>query len=153
MAALCAATPALASKSTAFSFNFTGPNTALASAGDFAGDTIRVTGSGNFDTAAATVEASGSFTIKQQDGTVVMRGSWDATGFTSFTAFGGPNNGLQGGVLQITVTLTPDSGTPLTGQTMIVNCVINGPPGLEEGTTVGDFTKRTGGSTLFHASN
>ncbi len=138
---------------TSFSFQLIGPNTATASSGQFSGDTIRMTGAGSFDTAAGTVDAEGSFKITQADGTVVEYGTWQATAFTSFTSFGGPHPGFQGGVLTITITLTPTKGAPLTGQSMTVTCLVNAPPGFEEGTTIGDFTTKTGGATLFHGQN
>ncbi len=78
------------------------------------------------------------------------RGTWVATAFKGFTAFGGPNNGIQGGVLNITVTLFPGGGAPVTGVPMSVTCAVNAPPGTEEGTTVDGFTEKTGGLTLMH---
>ena len=50
--------PTMQASSPTYSFNLNPPNTAM----DSSGNTIRVTGSGNFDPAAATVVASGSFT-------------------------------------------------------------------------------------------
>ncbi len=50
--------PVIQASSPTYSFNLDPPNTAM----DSSGNTIRVTGSGNFDPAAATVVASGSFT-------------------------------------------------------------------------------------------
>jgi len=99
--------------------------------------------------------ANGSFTIFSSAGAVVARGTWQATGFTSFDAFGGPSPGIQGGVLDITVTLFPDGGTPETGVPMSVTCRVNHPTGFtgEEGTTVDGFTEKTGGNTLFHLNN
>ncbi len=144
-----AATVATAS-STGFSFSLTGPNFAE---NPSTGDTIRVTGSGTFDPSAGTVTASGSFTHFLSDGSVFARGTWVATGFTSFTGFGGPNNGHQGGVLAITVTLFPDGGAPVTGVPMTITCVVNAPAGTEEGTTVDGFTEKTGGLTLMHVTS
>lgn len=147
------------SGTTSFSFELTGPNTATASSGPFSGDTIRMTGAGSFDTVATTVIAEGAYKIIQPDGTVVQSGTWEATGFTSFTSFGGPHPGFQGGVLSITVTLTPVRGIPLTGQAMTVTCVVSAPLGFEEGITVGDFTMKgqrdrgASGTTLFHGHN
>ncbi len=142
-----------AAGTTSFSFNLHVPNTATASSGQFSGDTIRLTGAGSFDIVEAMVVAGGSFTIFDPTGTVVENGTWRATSITVFTRFGGPNNGLVGGVLTITVTLTPTSGAPLTGQKMVVTCAIDAPPGNTEGTTVGDFTTKTGGATLFHENS
>ena len=107
---LLAARPAVAA-STSYTFNLIGPNTAMALSGPFAGDTIRTTGSGSFDTGAATIVASGSFTHVKADGLVFARGTWVAASFTSFTAFGGPSPGFQGGVLEFVATLYP-TGSP-----------------------------------------
>lgn len=146
-----------AAVTTSFSFELTGPNLA---SDPSSGDTIRMTGAGSFNTAAGTVLAEGSYKILQPDGTVVQSGTWEATGFTSFTSFGGPHPGFQGGVLSITVTLMPVRGTPLTGQAMTVTCAVNAPTGFEEGITIGDFTMKSGsghpgasGTTLFHGHN
>ena len=146
------ATSVRAQTATAYSFNLITPNTAMAPSGDFAGDTIRVTGAGSFDTVAGTVVASGSFTHIKADGTVFARGTWVATDFVSFWSFGGPNGGTQGGVLEIKVTLMPAGGSPHTGIVMTVNCLVHKPAGFtgEEGTAVDGFTERTGGETLFH---
>src|SRR5215470_15603099 len=119
-----------AAGTTSFSFQLTGPNTAMASSGQFSGDTIAMSGAGSFDTAKRTVLAEGAFKIIQPNGTVVESGTWQATAFSTFTSFGGPHPGFQGGVLTITVTLTPVIGAPLTGQSMTVTCVVNAPPGF-----------------------
>ncbi len=156
VAALCAlslmALAPAASASTAYSFNLHTPNTAV-NPGN--GDIIRVTGSGTFDTSAEAVVASGSFTHTTSSGALVHRGVWVATDFGSFDAFGGPNNGFQGGVLEITATLFPVGGAPVTGVPITVNCLINAPGGFtgDEGTAVGAFTERTGGQTFFHLNS
>jgi hypothetical protein len=155
VAALCAlslvALAPAASASTAYSFNLHTPNTAV-NPGN--GDIIRVTGSGTFDTSAEAVVASGSFTHTTSSGALVHRGVWVATDFGSFDAFGGPNNGFQGGVLEITATLFPVGGAPVT-RSITVNCLINAPGGFtgDEGTAVGAFTERTGGQTFFHLNS
>ena len=142
--------PLAVASDTSYSFNLVSPNTALAESGPFAGDTIRVTGAGSFDTGTGTITASGAFTHIKGDGSVFARGTWMADGFTSFLAFGGPNPGLQGGYLQLTVTLLAKGSPVFTNLPMTVTCVINAPPGYEEGITVGDFTESTGGTTFFH---
>jgi hypothetical protein len=153
LAALCALSllafvPA-ASAATTYSFQLTGPNTAV---NPSTGDIIRVTGSGTFDTSAQTVVASGSFTHRTSTGTLVARGTWTATSFVSFDAFGGPTPGIQGGVLDIIATLFPSGGSPVTGVPIEVVCVVNAPAGFtgEEGTSVDGFTEHTGGTNLFH---
>ena len=139
-----------ATATTNWTFNLIGPNTAEAQSGPFTGDTIRVTGSGAFGTGS--IEGNGSFTHIKPDGTVFARGSWQATSFSSFTPFGGPSAGVQGGQLRLTVTLLPDGGSPVSGVPMSVTCLVNAPAGFteDEGTTVGAFTEKTGGHTLFH---
>ncbi len=131
-----------------YSFNLVGPQTT----GDGAGNTIQTTGSGSFDTQAETVVASGSF---NSTGGVVTKGTWTATGFVSFQPFGGPNPGLQGGVLQILVTMSFASGGQETNVPMSVTCRIHAPSGFtgEEGITIGSFTKVIRGATLFHLND
>ena len=140
--------PAAAS-GTSFGFNLVGPQTTMAVSGPIAGDTLRTTGSGSFDTSGSIV-ASGSFTHIKANGTVFDRGTWQATVFVSFTAFGGPNPGLQGGELKFHATFLPDGGTPSTRLVTVV-CRINAPSGFTdpEGVRVGLFTDVTRGATLF----
>ena len=135
---------------TGFSFNFEGP--ALVE-NPSTGDTLRLTGAGTFNPTAGAVAASGSFTRFLSDGSVFRRGTWAATGFTSFTGFGGPNNGLQGGVLALTVTLFPDGGAPVTGVPMTITCMIFAPPGTEEGVTLDGFTELTSGTSVMHVAS
>jgi len=139
--------------STAYSFNLTGPNTAVSVLGaPFAGDTIKLRGSGAFDPPSGSVEASGSFTHLHPDGTVEARGTWVAASFVSFSAFGGPNAGKQGGVLWIKVDVIHNGQTVFTDLPMSVTCLVNAPADFdgEEGTTLGPFLEKTGGETLFH---
>lgn len=146
-----------AAKDLTYSFNLLGPQTATNGT-----ETIAVTGAGSFDKTAGTVVASGVFLItNNSDGSVVSAGTWRATAFDSFCSRGGATSGEQGGVLVITVTLSPKGGEPVTGVTMTVNCLIFAPPNnantcspVGEGVTVagavGDFTTIVRGATLFH---
>ena len=95
---------------------------------------------------------SGSYSLRNAQGKVTVHGSWSATAFGSFTSDGGLNNGLQGGTLNITVTLYPDGGAPQTGVLMTVICpFVNGAPDEgDDATLVGDFTTRIDGETVFH---
>jgi hypothetical protein len=147
VASLFAAATATA-RSTNIGITFEGPSVVL---NPTSGDTLRLTGSGTFDPTADTITASGSFTHLLSDGSVAGRGTWDATGFTSFIGFGGSNNGLEGGILALTVTLFPEGGAPVTGQAMTITCMINAPPGIEENVTLGGFTELTSGTTAFHS--
>src|SRR2546428_8162817 len=123
--------------SSTYSFNLKGPNTALATVGPFTGDTIRLTGSGNFDPSSSTMTATGSFTHYCASCGGIIRGTWVSTGFTSFTSYGGPSPGVQGGLLVITVTMYPDGGSPHPGRILHVSCVVNAPPGApDEGITI-----------------
>ncbi len=133
-----------------YSFTLNGPQ---AAADPNTGNTILVTGSGSFDTAdSGTVIGSGSFTIFNSGGAVISRGTWKATSFVSFDSFGGFNPGIQGGVLNITVTLSPNAGAPVTGVSMTVTCRVKAPPNFTgaEGITLGSFTHTIAGHTLFH---
>ena len=112
---------------------------------------IRVTGSGTFNPSLVTASGSGSFTHRTSSGALVAKGTWVATGFTSFDPYGGPSDGFQGGVVSIVVTLFPSGGGSFTGVPMRVTCLVNAPASHpEEGTTVGGFTESVGGFTLMH---
>jgi hypothetical protein len=145
-----------AASGTSFGFSLVGPQSTKADSGPFAGDTLRTTGSGSFDTSTGSIVASGSFTHFRADGSVLDKGTWQATSFVSFTHFGGPNPGLQGGTLKFFATAFPDGGEPVPNISVIVNCRINAPSGFTgpEGVLVvaGDlnFTDVTRGATLFH---
>jgi hypothetical protein len=150
-------TAASATPSTAFTFNLVGPNTAIGTSAPFVGDPITIRGAGAFDTAAGSITASGAFTHVSVAGVVipagvVTPGVWKATRFVSFQSFGGPNPGLQGGVLKFEATLFEFGIAVATAVPMSVTCLINAPSGFtgEEGTTLGVFDDKTGGETLFH---
>jgi hypothetical protein len=133
-------------------FNLLAPNTAMATSGPFNGDTISLLGGGTFNPATARVLASGSFAITNPSGALVAKGTWQATSFVSFTAFGGPSPAFQGGVLEIKVTQFFAGGTPVSNVLLTVFCEINAPPPFAgiEGVTIGDFTQIKRGGTLFH---
>jgi hypothetical protein len=154
--ALAWGAPASAS-GTVYSFRLVQPNTALATVFDehhHPGDWIRVTGSGTFDPAANRVQAEGSFTHYNADGSVHLRGTWVATGITSFTAYQGPKPVQLGGVLWLTVAHFLQDGTPCDcmgtgGVPMSVTSAAWAPPGTVTGTTMGPFQQPTGGSVGF----
>jgi hypothetical protein len=148
---------AYAASATTYSFNLRGPNTALAQNNIpgtpiTAGDVLRLTGSGTFDTSKGTASGGGSFTHYKPDGSVFAKGTWVVTGFQSFTGYSSPNRHRQGGVLLVTVTLTSPEAT-FSGLTMEVSSDIHAPQGAsEEGTTLpGLFSVPTGGNPIFHA--
>src|SRR3989449_5404404 len=148
-----------ATSATSYSFNLIGPNTAMAQntipgTPIAAGDVLRLTGSGAFDLSTSSDIGGGSFTHYKPDGSVFARGLWVVTGFQSFTSYGGPRSGVQGGVLLVTVSLIGPEAT-FTGLTLQVSCHVNAPANApEEGTTLpGLFSAPTGGNTLFHLNN
>ena len=153
---MLAVTPQAVAQDVTYGFNLVGPQTSTNGT-----HTIQVTGAGSFDLTAETVVASGSFLItNNSNGAVVRRGTWKATAFNSFCSRGGPSPGAQGGVLVMTVTLFPNGGSPLTGLTMTVNCLIFAPPNnagtcspAGEGATVADFMTIVTGHTLFHLND
>src|SRR3989441_5137419 len=102
LASMVALAPAASAAGTPNSFTLSPPNTAMAPSGPFAGDTIRVTGSGTFDVSTKAIAASGSFTHTHPTGTIVARGTWVATGFPSFVGFGGARAGASGGRRRVT---------------------------------------------------
>ena len=149
----------LATSATSFSFNLIRPNNSLAESTIpgtpiAAGDVLSLTGSGSFDMLAGTASGGGSFTHHKPDGTVFARGTWVVTGFQSFSSYGGPNPGIQGGLLLLTVTISGPEAT-FTGLTLQVSCVVNAPAGApDEGTTLlGLFSVPIGGTTLFHINS
>jgi hypothetical protein len=149
------ASPTLASGSgteTQYRFVLAPANTAISPGGGTMaspGDWISVKGSGLFDPAARTVTARGTFIHYSAEGAVVCKGTWQATGFSSFTAFGVDDQGQEGGQLSIVVThVCKTMGMTMTGIPMTVTSVVNAPAGggYVEGTTVCDFTEPTGGT-------
>jgi len=149
MLSILALTSSAAVNDLTYSFTLDGPQ----AAGDpGSGKTILVTGSGSFDADAGPVIGSGSFTILNNGGAVISRGTWRATTFVDFDSFGGFNPGSQGGVLNIFVTLSPNAGAPVTGVSMTITCRVKAPPNFTgaEGITIGSFTETIAGHTLFH---
>ncbi len=143
---------AASAQGTAYSFNLVTANTATAEPGPLAGSTIRLDGAGSFDLGSGAIVATGKFTRFNPDGTVFAHGTWRSDGFVSFEPFGGPNGGTQGGVLWFTATVRHNGAVIFTGVPMSVTCRVNAPSGFteEEGTTIGPFSEKTGGTTLFH---
>ena len=142
-----------------YSFNLIRPNSATAESTIsgtpvVGGDVLRLTGSGAFGGTNVIATGGGSFTHYRPDGSVFARGTWVVTGFQSFKSYGGPNPGVQGGLLLVKVTLIGPEAT-FAGLTLQVSCLINAPAGApEEGTTLpGLFQEPTGGTTLFHLTN
>jgi hypothetical protein len=134
-----------------YGFTLVGPNTARNPA---TGATITLTGTGTFEDFLGVVSAKGVFTQNDAQGKVLAKGSWVATAFDSFESDGGLNNGSQGGVLKLEVTLFPKGGAPIAAGTMTVVCPFEESEDVfhedHDGTTVGDYSEIVGGITAFH---
>ena len=141
--------PLATAQGAVYSFNMENPNTSL---NPNTGQTIRLNGGGTFDTDRGAVLATGAYSVRDAGGAIIERGTWAATDYVSFEALGGVSPGLQGGVLDITVTLFPNGGTPRTNVPMTFVCPFES--GVfdegDDGTIVGDFTVLTGGITVLH---
>jgi hypothetical protein len=76
-------------------------------------EVIQMTGAGAYNPEAGTVSGSGSFAVfnavddvDASLGGPAFRGTWKVTNLISWTPDGGPNPGLQGGTLQVEITLS-----------------------------------------------
>ena len=156
---------------TSYSFTLMGPNVSEAEMSRppshvEAGDLIRLTGSGTFDTSTGAVSGGGSFQHIKYDGTVHGKGVWTVKEFVSFDSYGGPHPGKQGGLLIIIVEATStwsvhwaETGPEKFIFKFAVSSLVNAPPGAPaEGVTVWGgpnyavpvFGIVVSGRTLFH---
>lgn len=112
IAALVATPLVGAQGETSYTFTLKGPNFSEAAANIpgthvVAGDLLRLTGSGTFDTSTGAVSGGGSFEHLKPDGQggffVHGKGVWTVKEFVSFTSYGGPSPGKQGGLLIIRI--------------------------------------------------
>jgi hypothetical protein len=149
LAPAASASAAGPAKRSAYSFAVLA-NTATSPSGGMMGspgDRISVTGAGTFNTARRTVQAAGVFAHYTAEGALHCKGTWWATDFTDFVAFGANRSGRVGGVLSIVVTHEcADMGMTMTGIPMTVTSTLNAPAGSVQGTTVGEFTEPLGGA-------
>lgn len=128
------------------------------------GDTVRLTGSGDFKPATADAAGGGTFVHRHANGTEVAQGVWVVTGFVSWEPAGGflPLSLTDGigevseasaGIVTIHVVLKPSSGGQVPA-TLSVNCALPGAAfPIEEGITlnVGSLVfEQHGGLTVFH---
>jgi hypothetical protein len=112
IAALVALPLVGAKNQTSYTFTLKGPNTSEAEVNRppthvVAEDLLRLTGSGTFDTSTGAISGGGSFEHLKPDGQggffVHGKGLWTVKEFVSFTSYGGPSSGKQGGLLIIRV--------------------------------------------------
>jgi hypothetical protein len=131
------------------------------------GDTISITGEGEFSVHPKSVEAEGAFTHTTATGTVVASGTWEATELLEYQSYGCgevfgdplPDN-FCGGVVKMRVTLMPTGTSLHLPGILTVICVIgpnppnsiNGP--RSEGVTldvpgVNNFNHSAGGENIY----
>src|SRR5262245_29690852 len=157
---LAAALPASAAAQTqTFHLELDVPNTAVAPNGD----TVAITGEGEFSVFPKSVEAEGEFVHTSSTGTVLASGTWSATSLLSYQSYGcGVLFGdpippeFCGGKVLMAVLLTP-TGTSLQIPAMLtVFCVIGDhvPASAEEGVRLNvpahvNFNHATGGDNVY----
>jgi hypothetical protein len=109
-----------------FSFNLIGGPTGINILPDGDEETLRVTGSGHFDT-LGNASGGGKFIAEnaEEPGGPTFRGVWEVTGFDSFDSDGGPKPQLQGGTLKVNINLIFDAGFESPG-TLTVFCPFDG---------------------------
>lgn len=157
---LAASLPASAASATqTFILALEVPNTAVAPNGD----TVALTGEGEFSVFPNSVEAEGEFVHSNSAGTVLAIGTWSATSLLSYQSYGcgvlfgdpiAPE--FCGGKVSMTVLFTP-TGTALQIPAMLtVFCVIGDhvPGNAEEGVRLNvqdiiNFTHATGGDNVY----
>ena len=131
------------------------------------GDTISITGEGEFSVHPKSVEAEGAFTHATATGTVLASGTWEATELLEYPSYGCgevfgdplPAN-FCGGVVKMRVTLMPTGTSLHLPGILTVICVIgpnppnsvNGP--RSEGVTLNvpgviNFNRSAGGENIY----
>jgi hypothetical protein len=131
------------------------------------GDTISITGEGEFSVHPKSVEAEGAFTHSTATGTVLADGTWEATGLLEYQSYGCgevlgdplPDN-FCGGIVKMRVTLMPTGTSLHLPGILTVICIIgpnppnsiNGPRG--EGVTLSvpgviNFNHSAGGENIY----
>src|SRR6266498_3194067 len=152
--------PALAASETqTFMLELDVPNTAVAPNGD----TVAITGEGEFSVFPNSIEAEGGFVHSNSAGTPLASGTWTATSLLSYQSygcgvlFGEPiPSEFCGGKVVMAVSLTP-TGTTLEIPAMLtVFCVIGDhvPGSAEEGVRLNvanivNFNDVTGGDNVY----
>jgi hypothetical protein len=122
-----------------------GENTSLAPSGA----AIKLEGTGRFNPLVETVKAGGTFTQYDSDGTALRRGTWKTVTFVRFQRFPGPEGRALGGVLDVVASFVSDGRLEQLPMRFVSG--VNKPAtfGDEEGTAVGPFTEKSGGTVRF----
>ena len=147
---LAALAPAAAVQADTWSFELAGSPVAL-NKNSPGHESIRMTGSGTFDTALGLVSASGTYTLfnafDHPNGPIV-HGTWHSTGFVSF---GQDGQGTRAGVLVINIETTDlEGGGVGTGVMTITGDGVQGPIIADESYIVPPGG--SGGGGKFHLS-
>jgi hypothetical protein len=105
------------------------------------GDTVKVIGTGSFDTSTKSATGGGTFEHRAPNGTLRGKGTWTATRLLTFQDYGCGLNGnpnLCGGRAALAVHLV--AGTVAADGILEVNCQIGSPPpGTLEGIRLNVF--------------
>jgi hypothetical protein len=157
---LLVSAPALAASETqTFMLELEVPNTASAPNGD----TVAITGEGEFSIFPNSIEAAGEFVHSNSAGTPEASGTWTATSLLSYQSYGCgvlfgepiPEN-LCGGKVLMSVLLTPNGTTLQIPAMLTVFCVIGDhvPGSAEEGVRLNvpdiiNFNHATGGDNVY----
>jgi hypothetical protein len=157
---LLASSPALAAGQTqTYLLELEVPNTAAAPNGD----TVAITAEGQFSVFPNSVEAEGTFVHSDSGGSVLAKGTWEATALLNYQSYGcGVIFGtpippeLCGGKVMMAIFLTPDGTTLEIPATLTVFCVIGDhvPGSAEEGVRLNvaniiNFNDVTGGDNVY----
>ena len=127
------------------------------------GDTVAITGEGEFSVFPNSVQAEGTFVHSNSGGTVEGHGTWEATALLNYQSYGcGVLFGtpippeLCGGKVTMAVLLTPDGTTLELPAMLTVFCVIGNhvPVSAEEGVRLNvpgiiNFNDVTGGDNAY----
>ncbi len=94
------------------------------------GESMSLTGMGNFDTGLKTAQASGTFIIAgapDEPGGPNFHGTWSATSFDTFLPSGGHGPEQQGGTLYLTVNFNFSGGHTVPGVKLtVIRPFVNG---------------------------
>ncbi len=126
------------------------------------GDVLSLAGAGTFSTHPGSATGGGTFTHANASGTVLVTGTWTATGLVSFVDFGIASElvdllppGSTGGRVVLRVHISPAAGGPGFDALMTVICDLeSNPPGQEEVARVVvpghiNFNKHVSGGNIF----
>ena len=126
------------------------------------GETVEILGNGTFSTKPKMITGSGTAIHRNKNGTIVARGTWQATKLISFKSYGSASaqslpKEFEGGRALIKVSIKPDGFNQSFDGTLTVTCLLGDevPKKQEEGIRLAiravpiNFNKEISGATLF----